>query len=317
MGMDLPAPLTPPDCDLRNFPYMPLDVVRLRDSDMAAIEDAEAFRSAILLCAAAWHQVPAASLPADEVKQARLAGYGRDVKTFRRTLLAGAMRGWILCDDGRFYHRVVAEKALEAYAAKRKQRSRTAAATAARLANGAAPPGRDGHQVTEVKQGMDNVTYVVTASAINDVTSCGRSDVTSTKGEEKKGEEEEDICASGDAMRANQLKRRSIASWSDDADFVKFYQAYPRKLAPKAAYSKWRAALKSGTTPAVIMAGLGRFLWPDDVQFIPHPATWLHHARWQDDPSTPAPAQKQVSAALMITESGRVLTSDELFEVST
>ena len=46
---ELPSPLTPPDCDLRDFPFMPLDVVRLRDSDLAATESAEAFRSAVLL----------------------------------------------------------------------------------------------------------------------------------------------------------------------------------------------------------------------------------------------------------------------------
>lgn len=33
--LQLPEPLTPPDCDLRDFAFMPLDVARLRDSDLA------------------------------------------------------------------------------------------------------------------------------------------------------------------------------------------------------------------------------------------------------------------------------------------
>jgi hypothetical protein len=42
------------------------------------------------------------------------------------------LRGWIKCADGLLYHPVVAEKALEAWAKKREQKSRTKAATEAR-----------------------------------------------------------------------------------------------------------------------------------------------------------------------------------------
>jgi hypothetical protein len=131
----LPAPLTPPDCDMRNYPYMPLDVVRLRDSEFAALESGEAYRCGSLLWAASWHQVPAASVPNDDVALARLAGYGRGqaaVNAFAQARADGAMRGWVLCSDNRWYHPVVAEKAIEGMEAKRKQAERTAAATKAR-----------------------------------------------------------------------------------------------------------------------------------------------------------------------------------------
>ena len=62
-----PEPFTPRDCDLQDFPFMPLQVARLRDSDLAATEHPEACWYAVLLWAAAWHQVPAASLPDDEM----------------------------------------------------------------------------------------------------------------------------------------------------------------------------------------------------------------------------------------------------------
>ena len=116
MVSDLPSPLTPADCDLRAFAFMPLDVLRLRDSLMAAVPDAEAFRAAVLLWCASWHQVPAASLPNDEHAIARLAGYGRDLKTWRKAKDGGALRGWVTCSDGRLYHPVVAEKAHVAWA---------------------------------------------------------------------------------------------------------------------------------------------------------------------------------------------------------
>ena len=118
---ELPEPLTPGDCDLRDFAFMPLDVARLRDSDLAALESPECCWSAVLLWCASWHQVPAASLPNDDRVLAQLAGFGRVVKEWQR-VREGALRGWIVCADGRLYHPVVAEKALDAWSAKFHQR---------------------------------------------------------------------------------------------------------------------------------------------------------------------------------------------------
>lgn len=144
--MPLPEPLTPPDLDLRDFDWMPLQVVRLRDSGIVVVASAEAFRAAVLLWCAAWHQVPAGSLPKDEKMLCSLAGFGRDVKTWR-TLAADALHGFIECSDGRLYHPVIAEKAIESGSKKKKQGSRTAAATeAARLARLNRDGVRDGHR---------------------------------------------------------------------------------------------------------------------------------------------------------------------------
>ena len=181
---DLPAPLTPADCDLRNFHYMALDVGKLRDSDTAALENPEAFRCAILLYCAAWHQVPAASLPDDESKLARLAGYGRDLEAFRHARETGGLKGWIRCTDGRLYHPVVAAKANEAFISKRKQQQRTAAANAARARKGMGQPRSIPPTAPET-----NVTSNVTDDVTVDVTSNVTDDVTSTKGKDKIGED--------------------------------------------------------------------------------------------------------------------------------
>lgn len=111
------APLVPADVDLQDFAFMPVDVRRLRDSDLAALETPEACWAAVLLWAASWHQMPAASLPDDDRVLSNLAGYGRVVKEWQR-IKEGALRGWVKCDDGRLYHPVVAEKALEAWDSK-------------------------------------------------------------------------------------------------------------------------------------------------------------------------------------------------------
>jgi hypothetical protein len=126
-----PEPLTPPDCDLRDFSWMPLDVIRLRDSDLAVIVSGDAFRAAVLLWCASWHQVPAASLPMDDRLLANLAGYGRDMKGWSE-VRDDALRGFVECSDGRLYHAVVAEKALEADGQRKAQRARTQKATDAR-----------------------------------------------------------------------------------------------------------------------------------------------------------------------------------------
>jgi hypothetical protein len=118
---DLPTPLTPADCDLRDFPFMPLDVVRLRDSDISALSTGDEFRCAVLLWCACWHQIPAASLPDDDIVLSQLAGFGRVVKEWKK-VRNGALRGWIKCDDGRLYHPVVAEKANDAWKGRIKYR---------------------------------------------------------------------------------------------------------------------------------------------------------------------------------------------------
>lgn len=111
-----PAPLVPAEVDLRGMSFMPLDVARLRDSDLAIEATGDEFRAAVLLWCAAWVQVPAASLPDSNRALAAYAGFGRhDVKGWQR-VRAGALRGFVRCSDGRLYHPVVAEKALEAWA---------------------------------------------------------------------------------------------------------------------------------------------------------------------------------------------------------
>lgn len=117
---DIPAPLTPADCDLTDFQYMELDVRRLRDSKFASTPSGNAFRAGLMLWCAAWHQIPAASLPDDDVELASLAGFGRmpfSVKEWKK-LRAEALHGFVKCSDGRLYHSVIAEKAVAAYAAK-------------------------------------------------------------------------------------------------------------------------------------------------------------------------------------------------------
>jgi len=106
----LPEPMTPVDCDLRGLAFMPLDVVRLMDSDMFALTTGDEFKAALALWCKAWTQIPAGSLPDDDRVLAHLSGAGPRWKKVK----AAAMRKWVKCSDGRFYHPTVCEKVLEA-----------------------------------------------------------------------------------------------------------------------------------------------------------------------------------------------------------
>ena len=123
----IPEPQTPYDCDLTDFQFMPLDVLRLRDSELASNESPASCWAAVLLWCASWHQIPAGSMPDDDKWIAKQAGYAARGKIDREwsKVRDGALRGWIKCSDGRLYHPVVTEKALDAWKAKTEQRYRS------------------------------------------------------------------------------------------------------------------------------------------------------------------------------------------------
>jgi hypothetical protein len=320
MPEELPAPPTPRDANLRDFPYIPLDCVRLRDSEVAALPDAEAFRCEILLWLASWHQVPAGSLPTDEASLARLSNYGRDLKAFRRARAAGALRSWILCADGRYHHPIIAEKVRAALAAKHRRRSQTAAATAARLAkaSGATSAG-DQQSAENAENGRDvtsDVTSHVTAHVADDMTSL----VTFTKEREGKGREGKQdlvggisdppngIVTKGGAAKTVQKGTRLPADWEPTAEDVEY-------------------AKKCGLNAALI-APRFRDYWTakagHSARKICWHATWRNWCRntpgWVDPDGSRPPANVPPSKLLsrpMRAADGRELTETDLWGVST
>jgi hypothetical protein len=90
---------------------MPLDTARLIDSDLFALSTGDEFKAAVALWCKSWTQKPAASLPNDDRILSHLSSAGGRWKKIKPM----ALRGWVLCDDGRLYHPVIAEKALEAW----------------------------------------------------------------------------------------------------------------------------------------------------------------------------------------------------------
>lgn len=67
--------------------------------------------------------------------------------------------------------------------------------------------------------------------------------------------------------------------------FEMFWMAYPRKVGKFAARREWDRIKPDAEMVAAMLATLE---WQcqewDDPKFIPHPRTWLHQGRWEDEP---------------------------------
>jgi hypothetical protein len=129
--MTAAAPLVAPEVDLRDFDFVPIFRRRLFASKFHHLASASEWRAGFILWLKSWDEVPAGSLPNDDRELCALAELGRDLRDWRK-VKKWALHGWLLCDDGRLYHPIVAEIALEAWERKQANRRRTEAASAAR-----------------------------------------------------------------------------------------------------------------------------------------------------------------------------------------
>lgn len=243
-------PMTPADCDLRGLPFMPLDVVRLGDSDLVALSTGDEFKAAVMLWCKSWLQVPAASLPDDDRILAHLSGTGQRWGRVK----AVALRGWVLCTDGRLYHPVVAEKAREAWSYRLRQRERSMRANAVRWGDPPASPRGSPRASPDDPKGQGQG--------------------------QRQGKKEDTSLRSVSPAR----DRAEVV----DRDFEDFWTAYPRKVGKDAARKAWANAKKRASV-AEIAAGLNAAQWNADPRYRPHPATWLNEGRWQDTPEDAAP----------------------------
>ena len=117
-----PEPLVPAEIDLRGDGGFILDLGRIAASEFVARSSGDAFKAAFRLWCLAWQQVPASSLPDDDRVLAAWSGTGAAWPEVKAMVLSG----FVLCRDGRLYHRTLSELALEAWQAKQKAAVRRA-----------------------------------------------------------------------------------------------------------------------------------------------------------------------------------------------
>ena len=101
-----------------------------------------------------------------------------------------------------------------------------------------------------------------------------------------------------------QNRTEQITTSSNDDLFNKFWQAYPRHTAKQNARKAWDKLKLVPDDPrlqaienGLLRAKQSRDWLKDSGQFIPHAATWLNGARWNDDYSVGvvAPLERKVA----------------------
>jgi hypothetical protein len=184
---DLPAPMTPAGCNLQDFPHTPILRSRLFGSSFHARTTDSEWRAGVTLWLKAWEQVPAGSLPDDDIELCRLAELARDLKAWKK-LKAGAMRGWVLCSDGRLYHPVVAEVVHNAINAKSAQRDKTLKARIAALQK-ALKETSDSDKQASLTEEIRKLSLSLSQKNLASVTGHVTDPDTDSKGREGKGRE--------------------------------------------------------------------------------------------------------------------------------
>jgi hypothetical protein len=102
------APLVAADVDLTSLPYFPVLRRRLFRSVFHLKATDSEWRAGVTLWVRSFDQMPAGSLPDDDLQLQRLAGLARQPHKWRR-VREMALHGWVRADDGRLYHETVAE----------------------------------------------------------------------------------------------------------------------------------------------------------------------------------------------------------------
>jgi hypothetical protein len=258
------------------MPYMPVDIVRLFDSDIFALSTGDEFKAAFTLWGKAFLQVPAGSLPDDDRILAHLTGTGNRWAKLRPM----ALRGWIKCSDGRLYHPVVTEKALEAWEGRMAMRSRTEAARAARAAKR-----REAETPTPPSTNGSAATYV-TSSVTDNVTGSKRKG--EGEGECKDREERSLTPLPPSGSDAGQATRDKRGRGGVEEAFSEFWEMWPKRTAGDDARVAFLAAVRRGLDAWDIVRGLEAAILLDlldcreGCRFLPPAGTWIRTGRHKD-----------------------------------
>jgi len=110
----------------------------------------------------------------------------------------------------------------------------------------------------------------------------------------------------GGREMANGKPLTATGSSSDPARarFERFWASYPRRVGKDAAWQEWRRLRPSADDAftdraiAAVERQKQSAQWQrDGGQYIPHPRTWLHQGRWQDEPEhATSPFSKKTAA---------------------
>ncbi len=78
---------------------------------------------------------------------------------------------------------------------------------------------------------------------------------------------------------------RAIENASDPATFDDFWLMYPKRVARRDAEKAWARIGPDERVAALVALVKWRRVWlaRGEIQYVPHAATWLNGARWEDE----------------------------------
>ena len=98
----------------------------------------------------------------------------------------------------------------------------------------------------------------------------------------------------------NAQKAHSPSPAADDG-FDRFWRTYPRKVDKQRALAEWRKLAPGPELTETILQALEKQCtssqW-QDVEYIPHPRTWLHNRRWEAVETQPGRGQRVTPTGL-------------------
>jgi hypothetical protein len=276
--------MTPPECDLRDYQYMPVDIGRLFGSHFHSHTTDAEWRAGMTLWLKSYHQVPAGSMPDDDVSLARAAEFGNVVKAWRK-VRAKALHGWVKCSDGRLYHPVVAEKALEGWIEKLRARKSSGAGNAKRHGTAFDPGPLD--------MAIDAAAGMLFRLNPNSRTLKIRPGGSADKAENPPGGSQPGL-PPGSQEKGRETKEREEKPEKTGAspDFDSFFAVFPKKEQSDNARKAYAAAREAGATADAILAGAKRFAAHVEREKIPLKFTalaknWLADGCWKDQYGEP------------------------------
>lgn len=262
-----PAPLVPGEVDLTDFDFMPFDVRRLIQSEFwieAMATDTRVAAASVNLWAVAWHQIPAASLPNSDATLARYAMV--DYATWL-DIRDAVLAPWVFASDGRWYHPVVAEKALESWS---KMRDREAKQRAFQKRQ----RDRANTRWDRERAGAGHASRNAGGNA-------------NKKESDKEGESD-----SGNVPSSTELSGSGAANALDvrigrrvyPADFEAWWGRYPVKKGKADAYRAFIVARREIGIGGLHKGFDSYMAYRQDRGDTPHPraASWLIGRRWED-----------------------------------
>lgn len=283
-----PAPLVPPETNLQSVPSMLLDVQRFRDSGLATEADPAGAFFAVMLWCVSWHQVPAGSLPSSEIALAKLSGFGRDLAGWAR-VSETALRGYVLCDDGRLYHPVVCAKALEQWITHLNYRKRSAAGNMGRHGRYYDPADFE----SQVMRARECQRTLANRFGIKiEIPPPPQKELPLPPPEPAvpPPPPPADPPPPPDKTRKPRVTKKPAVVFGDgdygSPGFILFWAAYPKRAGKKTAWELWQSMQLEEFTDIIVADVKKReatcYRWREK-SFVPDPERYLKHNKWNDE----------------------------------